>query len=405
VITLGIADLAVIASRTLGLDTGQVLDLLDTEAAERALAQARPGSGPGGTCRMAAALLCALVRERPLQYGNQPVALAAMLQFLALNGWQMNPDPPGPVAAVVADVAAGRLDTTAVAGWLEPRLRPSDRQAADLKEAAVRARQAMPLAEWVRRATRRRKPRLAFERFTDRARRAVILAREEARMLDHNQVDTGHLLLGMLHEGGGVAVRALEALGIDKDAIRQQIELSLGQGRPTPQGHIPFSPLAREVLAQSRREALALGHHYIGTEHLLLAILRHGQQPAAQVLTGLGTDHAQVQDRVLRLLASEGTRGGLLTQLAADVAGVVAHLTQVRCSRQAAVDAGDRDAAAALTDQERQLSADRRRLESQLTATSDLIAENERLRHDVECLRDLLRRHGVEPDDGSARSA
>ena len=133
-ITLEVADLVVIASRTLGLETGQVLDLLDTAAAGQALIQAQPGSGSGDPATPAAALLHALVRRRPLRRGNQQVALAAMLQFLALNGWEMEPGPPEPVAAVVADIAAGRLDTPAVAAWLAPRLRPSDRGAAACRE-------------------------------------------------------------------------------------------------------------------------------------------------------------------------------------------------------------------------------------------------------------------------------
>jgi len=110
VIALEVADLVLIASRTLGLDTGQVLDLLDPAAAEHALAQVRPGSEHGGPATCAAVLLHALVRQRPLQRGNQQVALAAMLQFLALNGQDMDPDPPGPVAAMVTQLAAGTLD-------------------------------------------------------------------------------------------------------------------------------------------------------------------------------------------------------------------------------------------------------------------------------------------------------
>ena len=120
-IALEVADLVVIASRTLGLDTGQVLDLLDPAAAERALAQARPGSGPGEPAGRAAVLLHALVRERPLRRGNQQVALVAMLQFLALNGWEIDPDLPGPVAAMVAELAAGTLSIKDAAG---PPARP-----------------------------------------------------------------------------------------------------------------------------------------------------------------------------------------------------------------------------------------------------------------------------------------
>ena len=198
-ITLEVADLVVIASRTLGLDTAQVLDLLDTTAAEHALAQARPGSEPGDLATAAAALLHALVCEQPLRSGNQQVALVAVLQFLALNGWQMDPDPPGPIADVVAGIAAGAVGTKDVVDALAPRLRPSDRSGTRVKEAPMRGRPPLALAERLKRATMRTQPRDMFGRFTDRARRAVHLAQEEARLLRHTGIGTEHLLLGLLY--------------------------------------------------------------------------------------------------------------------------------------------------------------------------------------------------------------
>jgi ATP-dependent Clp protease ATP-binding subunit ClpC len=141
-----------------------------------------------------------------------------------------------------------------------------------------------------------------FERFTDRARRVVVLAQEEARMLNHNYIGTEHILLGLIHEGEGVAAKALESLGISQEAVRQQVEEIIGQGQQAPSGHIPFTPRAKKVLELSLREALQLGHDYIGTEHILLGLIREGEGVAAQVLVKLGADLSRVRQQVNQLL-------------------------------------------------------------------------------------------------------
>ena len=141
-----------------------------------------------------------------------------------------------------------------------------------------------------------------FERFTDRARRVVVLAQEEARMLNHNYIGTEHILLGLIHEGEGVAAKALESLGISLEAVRQQVEEIIGQGQQAPSGHIPFTPRAKKVLELSLREALQLGHNYIGTEHILLGLIREGEGVAAQVLVKLGADLNKVRQQVIQLL-------------------------------------------------------------------------------------------------------
>ena len=141
-----------------------------------------------------------------------------------------------------------------------------------------------------------------FERFTDRARRVVVLAQEEARMLNHNYIGTEHILLGLIHEGEGVAAKALESLGISLEAVRQQVEEIIGQGQQAPSGHIPFTPRAKKVLELSLREALQLGHNYIGTEHILLGLIREGEGVAAQVLVKLGADLNRVRQQVIQLL-------------------------------------------------------------------------------------------------------
>jgi ATP-dependent Clp protease ATP-binding subunit ClpC len=150
-----------------------------------------------------------------------------------------------------------------------------------------------------------------FERFTDRARRVVVLAQEEARLLNHSYIGTEHILLGLIHEGEGVAAKALESLSISLEAVRNQVEEIIGQGGSSPSGHIPFTPRAKKVLELSLREALQLGHNYIGTEHILLGLIREGEGVAAQVLVKLGADLSRVRQQVIQLLSGyQGPTGG-----------------------------------------------------------------------------------------------
>jgi ATP-dependent Clp protease ATP-binding subunit ClpC len=141
-----------------------------------------------------------------------------------------------------------------------------------------------------------------FERFTDRARRVVVDAQEEARALDHSYIGTEHILLGLIAEGRGVGAKALEALGISFETVRQQVEEAVGRGQHAPSGHIPFTPKAKKVLEESLRESVQLDHHYIGTEHILLGLIREGDGVAAQVLSGLGADLDRTREQVIRLL-------------------------------------------------------------------------------------------------------
>jgi ATP-dependent Clp protease ATP-binding subunit ClpC len=147
-----------------------------------------------------------------------------------------------------------------------------------------------------------------FERFSDRARRVVVLAQEEARMLNHNSIGTEHVLLGLIHEGEGVAAKALELLGVSLDAARLQVEELIGQGRQAPTGTIPFTPRAKKVLELALREALQLGHNFISTEHILLGMVREGGGVGAQVLLKLGLDGNRVRHQVLQLLSGHPSR-------------------------------------------------------------------------------------------------
>jgi ATP-dependent Clp protease ATP-binding subunit ClpA len=250
-----------------------------------------------------------------------------------------------------------------------------------------------------------------FERFTDRARRVVVLAQEEARLLNHNYIGTEHILLGLIHEGQGVATLALESLGISPEALRAQVEERIGHGAEEPSGHLPFTPRAKKALELSLREALQLGHNYIGTEHLLLGLLRESEGVAAQVLVELGADRDRVGQQIIELLRGDAgavhpdpqTRLVRMT-VPADIRELEEQLAQVRRDKEAAIDANDLERAADLRDQER---ARLRRLverEQAWTAGVDraaLIHENHDLHREVERLRELLGRHGIDPDGGT----
>ena len=254
-----------------------------------------------------------------------------------------------------------------------------------------------------------------FERFTDRARRVVVLAQEEARLLDHNYVGTEHLLLGLIHEGQGVAAKALELLGIRLEVVRARVEEIVGRGQMAPTGHIPFTPRAKKVLELSLREAKQLGHNYIGTEHILLGLLREGEGVAAHVLVELGADLSRTRGQVIGLLSGDaGTEeAAARTRLVCmtvpdDLLKAQEQFAEVRRAKEAAIDAEDFDQAAGLRDKEQQLLRMLVERELEWRAGVDLAAvvqENQRLHREAERLRELLRRHGIEPNGGTAETA
>jgi ATP-dependent Clp protease ATP-binding subunit ClpC len=258
-----------------------------------------------------------------------------------------------------------------------------------------------------------------FERFTDRARRVVVLAQEEARLLNHNYIGTEHILLGLIHEGEGVAAMALESLGISLEAVRAQVEEIIGQGQSAPTEHIPFTPRAKKVLELSLREATQLGHNYIGTEHILLGLIREGEGVAAQVLVKLGADLSRVRQQIIQLLSGyvgseaaaepTGARTWLVRMtMPEDLREADQQLAQARREKEAAIDAEDFEQAAGLRDKERELARRVAELERAWTAGVDIeavVRENENLHREVERLRELLGRHGIEPDGGTTETA
>jgi Clp amino terminal domain, pathogenicity island component len=276
-----------------------------------------------------------------------------------------------------------------------------------------------------------------FERFTDRARRVVVLAQEEARMLHHNYIGTEHILLGLIHEGEGVAAKALESLGISLDAVRQQVEEIIGQGQQAPSGHIPFTPRAKKVLELTRREAEQLGHNYIGTEHILLGLIREGNGVAAQVLVMLGADLNRVRLTVIQLLHGHPAREPVPTRSAAqelrlppglqarldeveqrlaaieqqlgtgpDTSDLDEQIAQVCREKESAIDARDYEQAASLRGREKELLASKAARQEQWASghpALPVLAERcQQLTDEVERLRALLRQHGIDPHDKPA---
>ena len=148
-----------------------------------------------------------------------------------------------------------------------------------------------------------------FERFTDRARRVIVLAQEEARTLQHNYIGTEHLLLGLIREGDGVAAKALASKGVTLDDTRKQVEEMIGKGNATPNGHIPFTPHARQVLELSLREALQLGHSYIGTEHILLGLIHEGEGVGTQVLIKMDVNLGELRSATIDLIRGNSGDG------------------------------------------------------------------------------------------------
>jgi ATP-dependent Clp protease ATP-binding subunit ClpA len=276
-----------------------------------------------------------------------------------------------------------------------------------------------------------------LKRFTDRARGVVVLAEEEARMLDHNWIGTEHLLLGLIRERDGVAAKALESTGISLQAVRQQVEEIIGRGQQVPAEVIPFTPRAKKVLELSLLEAIKLRHDYIGTEHILLGLIREGDGVAPQVLVKLGAEPNRVRLQVLRLLhglqAEEPVAvrsaarehmllPGAQTRMAAvearlaaveqrvgtgpDTSDLDTQIAQVCREKESATDAREYERAASLRDREKELLAAKAGRQEQWTGVHPslpVLAEQvQQLADEVERLRALLRQHGIDPQDKPA---
>jgi Clp amino terminal domain, pathogenicity island component len=353
-IGLDAADLVVIASEVLGCDTGTALAQADITAADHALAQAgvagkarspgeAPAQVPGGlrgggpagasphpadAAEAAAALMDALLRHPPFPAHREQMAVAAGLQFLAVNGWQADLDVPGAAVIVIERLASGQLTPAQAASWLAARLSPdlSLPTGKGHRPATLRPRSPVAqIAEAVRRRYRRRARPSPFlihigpgdipggiitpvtgpMAFTGHASKALILARQESSRLGRPG-GPEHILLGLAGVGDGLAVKALERLGVRPEAVREQVEQVIGQEPQHPPGGLPEKRQTRRVWHAVADEVFAHGDDYIGTEHFLLALFYDDDNAAVQVLTRLGTGEREVRAAVAELLAESG---------------------------------------------------------------------------------------------------
>jgi prophage maintenance system killer protein len=306
VTALDVADLVVIGGRVLGIGTGAALEQVDPRAAETALAEAPVALSLPDSYAAAAAcahLMSGLLQHPPFPAHRERVAVAVGLQFLAVNGWRADLDPPQVAATVVQCLASGRIEPDDMAGWLAARL--SAPAARGIRMPHIRNWESLPLHGAARRA--RGGAGMSVDgrmlaRFSDHAAAAVFMARQEARRLGHGSVDPEHLLLGLIRVGEGTGISALDRLEVSREALRRQLEESIGHGPGRTHGPVRFSrPRGQKVLGSALPEAFAHGTT-IRTAHLLLAQY-HDDGPASRTLARLGATEDRVRDTVAALRA------------------------------------------------------------------------------------------------------
>jgi prophage maintenance system killer protein len=353
---LDLYDVLAVAARVMECDSASVVRRADLDVVDQVLAEVRSPHLSGDLADAAAVLLSGLVQHRPFSGRNRLIAVVVTLQFVTLNDADLELEPVEKFDSLLDQISAGETTAPWVARRLRQRLGPEHTAAvivADFSEEAV---------SWEEISM--------FEKFSERARRVMVLAQEEARALNHNYIGTEHVLLGLIQEGDGVGARALANVGISASAVRAVVKETIGRGHDQPRGHIPFTSRTKTVLELSHRESMQLGQRYIGTEHILLALVREGEGVAAQSLTKLGADPDKVRQQVVELLDHRD-------RAEAAVRGFLA---------ERAEHSGNQPWAAA---------GRRHHLMAELVSILD---ENERLHDEVARLRQTLRRHDLDPD-------
>jgi len=346
---LDLYDVLAVAARVVRCEPAEVVARTDLEAVQRVLADARSTAGLAETT---AVLLAGLVRARPFGGANRVVAMAVVLQFAALNHCDLRLEPVGEVDELLDRIVSG--DTTGVAAFVHERLVRPD-VTASLEE-YLWADGKAEIDDWTGRRVG------MYERFTEAARKVVIQAQEEARQLDHSYIGTEHLLLGLIHDPESRSAKLLP--GTTVAAVRELVVEIVGRGQRSPDGGIPFTPRAKGTLEDAFRESRRLGSDDLDTEHLLLGLLKDSDGVAAQVLSRLGIESADVRSRAEQQI---DRRQRSQTAVRAMVAGDADWSTYGR----------------------------RHHLVAELHAVLD---ENERLHEQVARLRDLLRKNEIDPD-------
>ncbi|MET7282822.1 Clp protease N-terminal domain-containing protein [Kribbella sp. NPDC005582] len=348
---LDLYDVLAVAARVLRCESEEAVRRTDLDCVQRVLSDVRRARG---LAEAAAVLLAGLVRDRPFSGANRVVAVAVVLQFVTLNHADLRLEPVAEVDDVLDRIAAG--DSSGAADFVRERLVLPDVTAALEEHLRLDLNLEDEIGNWIWRRVG------MYERFTETARKVVVLAQEEARQLDHSYIGTEHVLLGLIGTAEGGASKLLS--GASAPTVRELVIEIVGRGQRSPDGFVPFTPRAKSILEEANNEARRLGCDHIDTEHLLLGLLKDTEGVAAQVLSRLGIDLDEVR--------------GLAEQ----------RLDRRQRSRTAveAMVAGDPD----WTTYGR-----RHHLIAELHAVLD---ENERLHEQVARLRDLLRKNDIDPE-------
>jgi hypothetical protein len=356
---LGPYDVLAVAARVLQCPSEDVVRRTDLDAIERVLDGVRLTSG---LAEAAGVLLAGLVRARPFDGANRVVSVAVVLQFVTLNRADVQLEPVADVDELLDRIAAGAAGHREAAAFIRSRLEHHPVTAEDLQDnlrIELLLGEETLMQEWWRGTD-------MYERFSDPARRVIVLAQEEARGLDHTYVGTEHLLLGVIAEGQSIAARVLSPLGITAQAVKDLVVGIIGRGKGSATGSIPFTPRAKSTFEYAWGEARTRGAEQVRPEHLLLGVLHDRDGVGGQIITKLAADIDQVrrklEERMNYRERSEALVAGMLTE----------------------------DTAPSWTTYGR-----RHHLIHELNAVLD---ENERLHEQVANLRDLLRRHNIDPD-------